>query len=203
MDLSYFYQKNADGSTLFDANQKPLLRKQITKTLEALQAQIAQNAKVETIDRFCAGVIELRQWHWLADYNEHIAILEFNANLPVVAVAENGDDVFAEPKDLPDEPIRPALLTVDEFKSANKALFDSYNKKQGVKINGYQVSLNKDNSDGLVSIKAGYELAGDDIFPTNFIADNASGTVSIRLDNFAEFSNFALQFLAARNALFN
>jgi hypothetical protein len=206
MDLSYFYQKNEDGIVLLDGEQNPLLRKPITKDIAALQAQIAKGAPINTINRFCSGVIELVQWRWFDEYNEHllnlVQVSEFNANLPVISQDENGD-VLAEAKALPTEPIRPDLLTLEEFNDANKSLFDSYNKKKGVEINGYQVSLNKDNSDGLVSIKTGYDLVGDAIFPTNFIADNVSGTVSIKLKNLEEFTSFALQFLAARNALFN
>jgi hypothetical protein len=206
MDLSYFYQKNEDGIVLLDGEQNPLLRKPITKDIAALQAQIAKGAPINTINRFCSGVIELVQWRWFDEYNEHllnlVEVSEFNANLPVISQDENGD-VLAEAKALPTEPIRPDLLTLEEFNDANKSLFDSYSKKKGVEINGYQVSLNKDNSDGLVSIKTGYDLVGDAIFPTNFIADNVSGTVSIKLKNLEEFTSFALQFLAARNALFN
>jgi hypothetical protein len=75
-------------------------------------------------------------------------------------------------------------------------------KKQGIEINGFTVSLNKDNADGLVSIKTGFDLAGDAMFPTNFIGDNASGTVSITFADYADFNGFALKFLAARGAFF-
>jgi hypothetical protein len=206
MNLSYFYQKNSEGDVLIDSNNAPLLRERKTKQLAVLQAHIEKCSDIETINRVCRGVIELDQWQWFDEYHKNLVNLDqvnaFNANLPVISQDENGD-VLAEAKDLPTEPVRPTLLTVDEFKTANKVLFDSYNKKQGVEINGYQVSLNKDNSDGLVSIKAGYDLVGDAIFPTNFIADNATGTVSIKLNDYEEFTNFALQFLAERNALFN
>jgi hypothetical protein len=178
-----------------------------TKNLSDLERVINSTKPVDVINRFIEMLLIGEQWQWFNEYKNHLVNLEFitqfNSNLPVVDIDENQVDILAEKKDLPVEPIRPTLLTVEEFKAANKALFNSYNKRQGVKINGYQVSLNKDNSDGLVSIKAGYELAGAAIFPTNFIADNANGTVSIKLTSYDEFSDFALQFLAARNALFS
>lgn len=200
MNLSYFQTTNDSGEIV-------TLSRPEQKSLTDVKRVITLGKPKSVIDKFIELMLVSEQWQWLDEYNVHLAELKrvilFNANLPVISTDENGDDVLAAPKALPTEPIRPALLTVDEFKDTNKALFDSYNKKQGIEINGYQVSLNKDNSDGLVSIKAGYELAGAAIFPTNFIADNASGTVSIRLDSFDEFTSFALQFLAARNALFN
>jgi hypothetical protein len=200
MNLSYFQTNNESGETV--TKQKPEF-----KSLADIQRVIALGKPKTVIDKFIDLALASEQWQWFGEYNEYLAnlaqVIAFNANLPVISTNEKGDDVLAEPKALPAEPIRPVLLTIEEFKAAKKVFFDSYNKKQGVKINGYQVSLNKDNSDGLVSIKAGYELAGDVIFPTNFIADNASGTVSIKLNSFDEFTSFALQFLAARNALFN
>jgi hypothetical protein len=111
--------------------------------------------------------------------------------------------VYMEALGLDDAAIESVLNQKTYEENQQPKILSTQMKKQGIEINGYQVSLSKDNSDGLVSIKAGYDLVGDAIFPTNFIADNASGTVSIRLENLEVFTGFALQFLAARNALFN
>lgn len=214
MNLSYFHQKNSEGDVLLDSNNKPLLRDRNTKKLAVLQAHIDQGSDIETLNRVCGGVIELEQWRWFDEYHEHLENLEqvnvFNANLPVISQAENGDDVFADPKDLPDEPIRPTLLTVEEFKAANKGLFDSYSKSQGIVINGIKISLGNANADGLMQIKTFYDIAKEVacdlaesmVFPTNLDARTASGEVKVPIKTYNEFIQYSLQFAAARSEFF-
>ena len=206
MDLSYFHQKDANGDVILNGDGGGLLREPKTKQLASLEVQINQGADTKTIDRFCNGIIELEQWDWLDSYNncltELAAVEAFNADLPVIGVDEDGVDIYAEAKESPVEPIRPTLQTLEGFKTLHAELFASYGKRQGIEIDGVSVSLNKDNSDGLVSIHTAYALVGDALFPTNFIADNASGTVSIPLADYTEFTAFALQFLAARGEFF-
>jgi len=206
MDFSYFHQKNAEGAVLLDSELLPIFRNPVTKKLAALKAQLEQSADIKIVDRFCAGVIELGQWQWLESYTEYLAKLarvnEFNANLPVIGQDDNSDDILAEPQELPIEPVRPTLLTVEEFKAINSEIFISYNKRIGTLINGVMVSSNKANADGIVSIKSAYELVGDALFPTNFEAETVNGVVPIPLIDYGEFTALAIQFIASRGEFF-
>lgn len=176
-----------------------------TESQTRLDMVIGLGKPQNVIDTFITGVNLGLAWDWCEKYITYLNDVDtWEKWQAVQAFDSEGKPLpLAVKPDAPLEPIKPPTRTVEQFKAENPEKFNLYNKKQGVEINGYQVSLNKDNSDGLVSIKAGYELAGDAIFPTNFIADNASGTVSIKLNDYEEFTNFALQFLAERNALFN
>jgi len=199
MNLSYFQDTNENNEIVIKPRPE-------YKSLTNLKDVLSQGKPQRVIDIFINLMLVSDQWTWFDLYNDYLAELEKvtleNSQLAVIDTDEDGNNIYAQPKALPIEPNRPALLSVEEFKQANASLFASYLKKQGVEINGYRVSLNKDNADGLVSIKSGYELAGDTVFPTNFIADQSKGTISIPFVNYAGFTNFALQFLSARGALF-
>jgi len=199
MDLSYFQTTNENNETVIKTRPEH-------KSLSELKDVLSLGKPQRVIDIFINLMLVSDQWQWFTLYNDYLTELKtvslFNSDLPVVDTDENGGNIYAQPKAMPPEPIRPALLTLDEYKANNKSLFSSYLKKQGVEINGHKVSLNKDNADGLVSIKTGYDLAGDAVFPTNFIADKAKGTVAITFNDFAEFTSFALKFLTARGSFF-
>ena len=198
MDLSYFETVNDDGDISYIRPE--------TKSRDALERVISLNKPLSVVDKFVALYLTGVQWNWLKAYQSYLVELEavnaHNANLPVIDEDEEGNDVLAEPKAIPVEPVRPELLTVEEFKSNNAELFNSYNKKHGCVIAGQRISLNKDNADGLVSIKTAYDLTGKALFPTNFIADTQSGTVNIPLNDYDEYVDFAMSFLIARGEFF-
>jgi hypothetical protein len=156
------------------------------------------------IDKFIAGVELGIAWDWCEDYIQYLnSVFDWDKWVAVQEFDSEGEPLpLATKPDAPIEPVKPIALTLLEFKAVNSKLFTSYNKQQGVEINGNAVSLNKDNSDGLVSIKTGYDLVGNAMFPTNFVADNGRGTVSITFADYAEFTHFALQFLQARGEFF-
>ncbi len=104
-------------------------------------------------------------------------------------------------------PVRPAFtMTVEDFKTENAILFDSYNKKQGASINGATISLNESNQNGIAAVLTGLQLAdkaGANIYPINFKAESASGDVVLPFANLPDFETFAMQFIAARQAFFS
>ena len=177
-----------------------------TKSMGDLERVISLGKPLHVIDKFATMVTVGEQWEFFDKYvlylDETNLVNEFNSNLPAVSTDEEGVETFAELKELPIEPVKPVLLTLEEYKANNTSMFTSYHKAQGVEIDGFIISLNKSNSDGLVSIKTAYELVGDALFPTNFLAENPSGEVKVPLASYAEFTAFALQFLIARGAYF-
>ena len=201
MDLSYFETVNDDGDISYIRPE--------TKSRDALERVISLNKPLSVVDKFVALYLTGAQWDWLKAYQSYLVELEavnaHNANLPVIDEDENGSRVFADSKALPVEPVRPGLLTVEEFKSNNTELFSSYFKQQGVEIGGYQVSLTEVNQNGIASVLTGLKLAeevGVDMYPMAFKADTASGIASIPFNSLAEFKNFALQFMDARQVFF-
>lgn len=180
-----------------------------TKSISDLERVIALGKPEKVINTFAQYVINGEQWQWFDEYQDYLAqceiVTEYNANLPVSHQDEEGNDVLAEPKDLPPEPTRPTLLTVDEYKALNTKLFDSYNKRNGVEINEHHVSLNESNQNGIAAVLTGLNLAselGANMFPMNFKAESPSGLVDIPFEDLASFKTFALQFMSARQAFF-
>jgi hypothetical protein len=106
-----------------------------------------------------------------------------------------------------DEGAIKSVLNQKAFEDPHKSKVElALSKKIGVEINGYQVSLNEVNQNGLASVLTGLNLAsesGFDIFPISFVAENQTGEVSIPFDDLASFKEFSLQFLHARQVFFN
>ena len=177
------------------------------KSMEALERVISLRKPQSVVDKFIQFVINSEQWGWFDSYNEYLIEKEevetYNSDLPVVGQDDNGDDILAEPKELPVEPIKPSLLTLEGFKSTNNSVFNSYKKHMGVSINGVAISSNKENADGIVSIKAAYDIIGDAVFPTNFMAETPNGIVAVPFNSYENYIDFTLQFIAARQVFFN
>ena len=186
-----------------DTNGK-LTKRPPTEVQSRLDMVINLGKPQKVIDMFITGVNLGLAWDWCEQYINYLNDVDTWEKWQAVQIFDvDGEPLpLATKPDAPTQPAKPTTLTVAEFKAANPAIFTSYLKKQGIEINGFTVSLNKDNADGLVSIKTGFDLAGPAIFTTNFIADNASGTVSITFIEHAAFTNFALQFLQARGEFF-
>tara|TARA_B110000211_G_scaffold229083_1_gene286292 strand:- start:1549 stop:2148 length:600 start_codon:yes stop_codon:yes gene_type:complete len=199
MDLSYFETVNDDGEVSYSRPE--------TKSLEALKRVISLTKPARVVDKFATLYLQGAQWNWFTTYQKFLSeldeVVKYNKNPPSIGKDDNGIEVIADQKPLPIEPVRPTLMTLDEFKEANTVLFDGYNKKMGSIIMGVRVSLNKDNADGLVSIKTAYDLVGDALFPTNFVADTPDGIAKIPLNDYGEYVEFATQFLVARGGFFS
>lgn len=201
MDLSYFETVNDDGDIGYIRPE--------TKNREALERVILLNKPLSVIDTFIALYLAGVQWDWFDAYQAYLIELEqvtlYNQNPPIIGKDENDNDIVAEKKPLPLEPVRSETLSVEEFKVSNAELFSSYFKQQGVEIRGYQVSLTEVNQNGIASVLTGLKLAeevGVDMYPMAFKADTASGIASIPFNSLAEFKNFALQFMDARQVFF-
>lgn len=106
-----------------------------------------------------------------------------------------------------DEDAIQSVLNQEEYEEVELIATKLFlSKKIGVEINGYQVSLNEANQNGLASVLTGLNLAsegGFDIFPITFVAENQTGEVSIPFEDLASFKDFSLQFLHARQVFFN
>jgi hypothetical protein len=209
MELSYFQTTNDQGEIV-------KLPRPEQKTLIDIDRVIALNKPWAVIDKFIALMIANNQWDWLDNHNQFIVDLEqtheFNANLPVIGISEgdengeNGIEILAETKPLPLAPVRPPLITVEQFKANNPAVFAAHNKASGIVINGQQISLNERNQNGIASVLTGLSLADDvgaDMFPLNFSAESPRGNSVFVFADLPQFKQFALQFMAARQAFFN
>lgn len=69
----------------------------------------------------------------------------------------------------------------------------------------YNLSLNESNQNGIAAVMQGAILAegvGSSIFPINFSAESATGSVSIPFSTKLEFQAFALEFMSRRQVFF-
>ena len=106
--------------------------------------------------------------------------------------------------DAPERPIHD--VTVEQWKIENATLFNRYNKNQGAEISGHQISLNESNQNGIAAVLTGLNLAaavGAEFTAFNFRAETAKGITDIPFNTLADFQNFALQFMGARQAFFS
>jgi hypothetical protein len=201
MDLSYF-------ETVDEAGNVSYIRPE-TKSISDLERVIKLNKPLSVVDKFTELYLLGEQWNWLEAYQAYLIevdeVNEHNENPPVTGTDESGNDIYAEQKELPVEPVRPALVSVDDFKAGND-LFTSYTKNQGAEINGVEVSLNESNQNGIAAVLTGLKLAeevGENMFPLTFKAESVNGTVSIPFTDLTEFKAFAMQFMSQRQAFFN
>ena len=201
MDLSDFETVNDDEETVY--KQRPE-----TKTQADLDRVISKNKPQAVVDKFAAMVATGDQWNWfdlaVAYADELTAVEEYNLDLPVIGQDEETDeDIIAQPKELPIEPVRPAQRTVEDVLSGN---IDGYLKIKGLPIAGHTISISESNQNGIAAIKGGIELAAkyeQNIFPVNFKAETESGSTIIVLADLNAFEMFALEFMAARQSFFN
>lgn len=200
MDLSYFETVDSEGIV-------SCIRPE-TKSLADLERVISLGKPLSVVDKFTELYLLGEQWNWLEAYQAYLVELdevnEHNESPPVIDTAEEGNDIYAEQKELPVEPIRPTLVIVDDFK-ADSGLFTSYIKNLGAEINGVQVSLNEANQNGIASVLTGLNLAtevGANMFPLTFKAESSTGIVPIAFADLAEFKAFALTFMSQRQTFF-
>ncbi len=201
MDLSYFETVNEDGEVSYIRPE--------TKSMTDLERVIALGKPSDVIDKFVALYLSCLQWDWFELYQSYLIELDevnaHNENPPVINIDEYFVKTYAEQKELPIEPIRPDILTIDSFKELNPDLLNGYMKEQGAEINGVIVSLNENNQNGIAAVLTGLNLAsevGANMFPISFKAESNSGIISIPFETLEEFKGFALQFMGARQAFF-
>jgi len=210
-DLKDFYLLDENGDpVLNDAGENVYQARPETKSLNSLTRVIELNKPLTVVNKFVELHVTEAHWDWFESYNKHLfdlsAAKAFNANLPVIAVDEAGANVFAEPVVLPVAPERPEKITTVQFKARNKDLFNQHAKTLGADINGYIISLNESNQNGIAAVLTGLKLAAEvdaNIFPMQFNAETATGVILIPFTDLAAFKTFALTFMTERQAFFN
>lgn len=111
--LEDFYLLDEDGTPVLDDEMNNvLMSRPETKTQADLDRVIGLGKPSHVVSKFADMVALGDQWDWLESYLEwevEVAdIEEYNENLPVVALDEDGiTPVHAEPKETPLVPIRP------------------------------------------------------------------------------------------------
>jgi hypothetical protein len=109
-----FIKLDKEGLPLLAENGLPfLVSAPITKSIPDLIVK----GKTSHITEFAQLISDLEQWEWAKDYlaymDEHNTITEFNENLEP-EVDEEGNNLELRFKELPVEPIRPEVKTVEE-----------------------------------------------------------------------------------------
>lgn len=137
MDLSYF-------ETINEQDEVSFIRPE-TKSIEALERVILLSKPLSVVDKFIALYLVGIQWDWFEAYQAYLIELEevmlYNQNPPTAGKDEAGNNIAAEKKPLPLEPVRPPLLTVEEFKTNTPDLFRQYNKLNAFEFNGVVCSV--------------------------------------------------------------
>lgn len=200
--ISEYYGVDEDGVVVLKSFGE-------TKVLEDLIRLVEAGKPQHVIDKFTQYILNNEHKVFHEAFLEYLVVLEevteYNENLPVVGEDEDGDPIYADPKEIPVPPVGPPETTVAEFQADNAELFGTYNKSVGADINGVMVSLTEENQNGIASVLKGVELAtkySQNIYPLNFKASTQDGTESIIFNTQGEFEMFALQFMAARQAFF-
>lgn len=177
-----------------------------TKAKADLERVIALNKPLPVISIFTEMYLLGLQWDWFEDYQKYASNLSsvnvFNANLPVISIDENGDDVFASSLDLPVEPMRPLKLTVDEFKTQDKTTFKNHSKLNAFEFNGVVCSACEQDQHGWTDLMLATQTAqslGQEFKPIPF--KNENGNVVI-LETREMWDNFYLAGWSARQRVF-
>jgi len=97
------------------------------------------------------------------------------------------------------------IMTVAQWKTDNKALFNSLNKSVGATVGGKKISLDETNQNGIAAVLVGLQLAdkaGANIYPINFKARTQTGETTLTFQSLTEFETFSLEFMGARQVFF-
>ena len=189
MDLSDFETVNDEEETVY--KQRPE-----TKTQADLDRVISKNKPQAVVDKFAAMVAAGDQWNWfdlaVAYADELAAVEEYNLDLPIIGQdEETGEDIIAQPKALPVEPVRPTQRTVNDILLNDTALI----KRRGRIVSDYSVSLTESNINIVTTKAAAASLVGASIYPLSFELDNVDGKITVEFRNKAAFALFVGDFL--------
>ena len=206
-DLEYFYQLDVNGQPVISEYGENVYReKPETKTLADLKRVISKNKGASIIDSVVDMYIKHQQWEFFDKYQEYSAELEyanrFNSSLPVIGQSEDGSNIYAEPKALPEKPVRPELLIVDEFKTQNTELFRQYNKLNAFEFNGVLCSVCEADQHGwsdLMLANMTKDSMGWPYEPIPFSNENGNKVV---LSTREEWDSFYVAAWAARQEFF-
>ncbi len=205
--LSDFYLLNENNTPVTDSNgNNTYQNRPETKAKADLERVIALSKPLPVINLFAEMYLLGLQWDWLEDYQKYVSNLSsvnaFNANLPVISIDENENNVFAQPLELPIEPTRPPKLTVDEFKAQAKAIFKNHSKLNAFEFNGVMCSVCEQDQHGWTDLMLATQTAqllGQEFKPIPF--KNENGNV-VMLDTRETWDQFYLTAWAARQEFF-
>ena len=176
MDLSYFQDPETG-----EFKQRPETKTyaDVVRVVEKHKGT-ANSAIDKTISLYLDGL----QWDWLEEYQQwqedHTAIEAWNAEFAgtvshtetVRVITGEGDnavvsfeerDVLYEAQPLPVEPIRPPVVTVEQW-SAGSSELSEHKKLLGVEFNGVMCSATAADQWGLGSIKDWVKAGGETVF---------------------------------------
>jgi len=115
-----------------------------SKSKVDLERVIALGKPQSVLDKFSAMVTVGEEWAFFDEYNEYLSAIEevtlYNLDLPLIDTDEEGVETFADPKELPVEPVKPVAVDLLSTKwSERRAVSyppitefaDAYVKAQG------------------------------------------------------------------------
>lgn len=198
---------------VLDSEQAPVLNEQGFPTLKQAPitkpiADLIEKGKVENIEIFAQLTSDGEQYEWASEYLDYLKLVAWvekqNANLPEPVADEDGIVTPPEPLDLPMEPIRPEVRTVEQvLEPFSKAI----SKLKGIEFKGVNIALTETNQNGLSALKSALEMArefevDDQLFPIRFNAETCGGVEVVELLDETEFKQFGINFIMARKAFF-
>lgn len=133
-----------------------------------------------------------------------------STSTPLKLVGSEWQKLNGEVVELPNDVIwltdEQKRATQDALELEQRKVANSVAKLKGVNLMGVDVSLTEDNQNGIAAVMKGIELAAEmkmNIFPLNFNATTAKGTQIITFNSVTDFKVFAIEFMVARQRLFN
>jgi len=150
--LEDFYLLDEDGSPVLNEDGNNIFKaRPETKTQADLDRVIGLGKPQYVLDKFAEMVAIGEQWDWFDEYQDHLIEVEkitaYNDNLPVLALGEDGiTPVYAQPKELPKEPVRPQVRT--GYEVLNPYSRDLFKKDRSARVTNIKVAVDGMEFDG-------------------------------------------------------
>lgn len=118
-----------------------------TKVQADLDRVIGLGKPESVISKFADLVANGIRWDWFDAYLEwqvHVEeVRAYNDDLPVIGQTEEGEDIYAEPRELPTEPVKPVFPTGSEVLAPY--VRELFKKDRSIQVAGIKVTV-----DGMV-----------------------------------------------------
>jgi hypothetical protein len=199
--ISEFIQYDNDKPVLNSEGLPILTPVRVLRTIEDVKRLIEQNAPQRVIEMFAKDASEAEQWqfaHEYLAYLEQLAKAEaHNADLPLAGYDEEGNEIKADPKALPEAPVKPADKTIEDVL---KPLEYKLKKLAAFSFNDVDCSICEADQNGIETVHGRYkELMeqGAEFQPFPFFLENGKHVV---ITTEQEWLDFREQFWQARTA---
>ena len=174
-----------------------LISRPITRDIERL----INLGKTEAIEKHAEQHVKAAQWDFAKQYVDYLKALSeteaYNADLPLAGYDQEGNEIKADPKALPEAPVKPADKTIEDVL---KPFEHKLKKLAAFTFNDIDCSICEADQNGIESVHGRYkELMeqGVEFKPFPFFLENGK---HVGMATEQEWRDFREQFWQAREA---